>query len=137
MNMRAIIAALALCAAAGSSAAQQVYRCDAAGKISYQDTPCANGVSTKLPMPALPPADPAVQAQRDHERELADSLGKQRMAREAQEAREQARSGHGLAAAGKDSNTRRSTRERVPKAPKMAKAPKAAPKALQRAAKRV
>lgn len=80
---------LTLLLAAGQAGAQTVYKCDSGGKISYGDTPCADGASALLP--ALPPPGPDHSAELARLKARADQLERARHQREARDERAQLR----------------------------------------------
>lgn len=85
------IVVLILLLAALPTAAQSVYKCTVAGKVSYGDQPCADAVVTELLTPAATPADPASASSLQRQKALLAGLEKQRHKREAAQERIDAR----------------------------------------------
>jgi len=68
--------------------AQTLHKCTVDGKISYSQQPCEKGIASTVPVPAVPPADPAAAAELKRQEREADKLATQRRKKEAREERE-------------------------------------------------
>lgn len=88
--------------------AQGVYKCDAGGKLSYADRPCTEGVSTRLPPPAVGVDLPDKSAVATRDARTLVEFDKLRLAREDKLAREKARE-----QAREDARTERSRQQRA------------------------
>ena len=73
------------------ASAQGIYKCNAGGKISYADRPCADGQSTRLPPPAAGVTPPEATAVATRDARTLVEFEKLRLAREDKIARERAR----------------------------------------------
>lgn len=81
---------LLCCAGAG---AQTIYKCTLDGKVSYSETPCANGTVSTLAAPPAAPVDPDAATALARQKQQADTLEQQRHQREARDERSERRAG--------------------------------------------
>jgi hypothetical protein len=86
-----IIPVVAACALWQAAAAQPIYKCSAAGKLSYGDQPCTRGETVELAVPAAPAGAPAALERGKRERATLAQIEKLRLERELRAEREDAR----------------------------------------------
>ncbi|MDC8756628.1 DUF4124 domain-containing protein [Janthinobacterium fluminis] len=96
--MKRPLAILLLAALGAPAGAQTVYKCSADGKVSYGAAPCASGKSVELNVAPAPQPSSADAATLARHKKTADRLEADRLRREAQEDREQARAAQAGAA---------------------------------------
>lgn len=81
---------LTACALCQAAAADTIYKCSEAGRISYSDRPCGRG-ATELAVPEAPAPDPEAAARLERGRAALRDIEKERAARALVEEREAAR----------------------------------------------
>lgn len=90
-RIMAVMAACLLATGAAEPAAQPVYKCTAAGKVSYGEHPCAHGTASALPAAPAPADADAAAARLARDKARLAQFEQARKAQALAEEREQAR----------------------------------------------
>ena len=85
--MLQFFAVLGLWALCGSTHAQQVYKCNAGGKVTYASAPCDGAAVTAIAVGAAPAPDPGAEQDLKRQKKLLAGFEKERSAREARDDR--------------------------------------------------
>ena len=85
--LRILIVIIAGLATGAPASAQAIYKCSNAGKVTYSEQPCSNGVQATIDVPAAPPPDPELMERLARQKALAESLETERREGAAQAAK--------------------------------------------------